>query len=311
MINSEQLKFEWLAFLSAMSLMSRIPVDLFLSGTELTAEHHNRAQIWYPWTGAVLGLFLLAGLWLAPSGWSPFLTAVILVSVWVCYSGALHLDGLADSVDAWVGGMGGTDIKSTGIKSAGRTLRIMKDPASGPMAVVALVLVLLLKVALVSEILRDGYDAGIAPLVLLPLFARAWLLPFLYKTPYARLGKFDAQNVQSQNNITSGELSSQQGGMATDIAVSFPKRGALVSFLCCQALFFSVSISISGFWIWLAINLSALALCALLHKVCVGRVGGYTGDVLGALIELQEILMLLVLNLTLAFSVAPPVVLVG
>jgi adenosylcobinamide-GDP ribazoletransferase len=63
------------------------------------------------------------------------LHAALLLTVWVLLSGGLHLDGLADSADAWLGGFGDRE----------RTLTIMKDPRSGPIAVVVLVLVLLLK----------------------------------------------------------------------------------------------------------------------------------------------------------------------
>lgn len=48
-------------------------------------------------------------------------------------TGGLHLDGLADTADAWVGGQGDRD----------RTLAIMKDPRSGPIAIAVIVLLLL------------------------------------------------------------------------------------------------------------------------------------------------------------------------
>ncbi len=48
--------------------------------------------------------------------------AVLVLAVWVGLTGALHLDGLADSADAWLGGYG----------DRARTLAIMKDPYCGP-----------------------------------------------------------------------------------------------------------------------------------------------------------------------------------
>ena len=61
---------------------------------------------------------------------------------WVGVTGALHLDGLADSADAWVGGIGRSH----------RTLAIMKDPRSGPAGVVAVVLLLVLKFAALASL---------------------------------------------------------------------------------------------------------------------------------------------------------------
>jgi adenosylcobinamide-GDP ribazoletransferase len=54
--------------------------------------------------------------------------AALLLAVWVLLTGGLHLDGLADTADAWIGGQGDRD----------RTLAIMKDPRSGPIAIVAI-----------------------------------------------------------------------------------------------------------------------------------------------------------------------------
>lgn len=67
--------------------------------------------------------------------------AALLLVFWVLATGALHLDGLADSADAWVGGLGDRE----------RTLAIMKDPCCGPAAVVALVVVLLVKFAALAQ----------------------------------------------------------------------------------------------------------------------------------------------------------------
>ena len=60
----------------------------------------------------------------------------------IALTGGLHLDGLADSADAWVGGFG----------DRARTLEIMKDPRSGPAGVTAIVSLLLLKCAALASL---------------------------------------------------------------------------------------------------------------------------------------------------------------
>src|SRR5690606_7673193 len=125
--------------LIALQFLTRLPVRL--PGMP-EAQQIGRSLLWYPLVGLLLGGLLLAlhGL----LGATPaLLQAAILLAVWAGLSGGLHLDGLADSADAWVGGLGDRE----------RTLAIMKDPRSGPIAVVVLLLVLLLKFAALAVLL--------------------------------------------------------------------------------------------------------------------------------------------------------------
>jgi adenosylcobinamide-GDP ribazoletransferase len=121
-------------------------------------------------------------LWLAShllQGVAAPLQAALLLALWVLLSGALHLDGLADSADAWLGGFGDRE----------RTLQIMKDPRSGPIAVVTLVLVLLLKFCALWVLVEHG--AG-GLLVLAPVVGRAAMLGLFLTTPYVRAGGLGA-----------------------------------------------------------------------------------------------------------------------
>jgi len=104
--------------------------------------------LWYPAVGLLLGLLL----WVAAMLLSPLATplaAALVLAAWVSCTGALHLDGLADTADGWVGGHGDRE----------RTLAIMKDPCSGPVAVAAVVCLLLVKFAALSA-LREARGAA-------------------------------------------------------------------------------------------------------------------------------------------------------
>ena len=119
-----------LAFWIALQFLSSLPVRL--PGMP-EPRQVGRSLLCYPLVGLLFGLLL----WLANHllyGAPTALHAAMLLTLWVLLSGALHLDGLADSADAWLGGFGDRE----------RTLQIMKDPRSGPIAVVTLGLVLLL-----------------------------------------------------------------------------------------------------------------------------------------------------------------------
>src|SRR5690606_7992123 len=120
-----------LPLLIALQFLTNLPIRL--PGMP-APEEQGRSLLWYPLVGLLIGLVLVCGGWLLDDS-ANLLVAALLLTLWVGMTGALHLDGLADTADAWLGGFGDCE----------RTLTIMKDPRSGPIAVVVLVLLLLLK----------------------------------------------------------------------------------------------------------------------------------------------------------------------
>ncbi|WP_185268526.1 adenosylcobinamide-GDP ribazoletransferase [Halopseudomonas xiamenensis] len=157
--------------LIALQFLTRLPVRLWRLPS---AEENGRSLLWYPLVGLLLGAALLLGHGLL-GGVSVWLQAALLLTIWVWLSGGLHLDGLADTADAWVGGYGDRE----------RTLAIMKDPACGPIGVISLVLLLLLKLTALVALLQAGQWGA---LLLAPWLGR-WVLPLLlYSTPYVRPG---------------------------------------------------------------------------------------------------------------------------
>jgi adenosylcobinamide-GDP ribazoletransferase len=158
------------ALLLAIGFLTRLPVPAH-AYDDPNAKAASLA--WYPLVGVLIGLLLGVLAWLLRD--TPLLlSSALLVTAWVALTGALHLDGLADSADAWIGGMGDRE----------KTLAIMKDPRSGPAGVVALVLVLLLKFTALASL----GPAPWAALLLAPLLARAGLTALFLVTPYIRSG---------------------------------------------------------------------------------------------------------------------------
>ena len=145
---------EWRALASAMQFLTRIPLATRkLFGNKDYAD----SLAWYPAIGLILG----GSVWLSGVALtelpSASLAAALVLAVWVLLTGALHLDGVADCADAWVGGFGDRE----------KTFQILKDPRSGPIAVVVLVLVLLVKWAALEVILGSDHWSII------------WLIPLL------------------------------------------------------------------------------------------------------------------------------------
>lgn len=235
-----------LPLLIAVQFLTSLPVRL--RGMP-SPQEMGRSLLWYPVVGLLIGLLLYAlNALLADT--PTLLRAALLLAAWVALSGALHLDGLADSADAWLGGFGDRE----------RTLTIMKDPRSGPIAVVTLVVVLLLKFAAIVALLQQSHWSA---LLLAPWLARG-LLPLLFMTtPYVRAG-----------------------GLGQALAEHMP-RSALPWVLGVNAL----AMLMFG-WAGVVALACGLLLFAWLRSRMVARLGGTTGDTAGAMVELVECLVL-------------------
>lgn len=238
------------AFLIAGRFLTRLPLPDpgAVSGPDL-----GRSLAFYPLLGVVIGLLVwVTGRLLVASGFPSIdLAAVLVLVAWVWLTGGMHLDGLADTADAWIGGLG----------DRSRTLEIMKDPRSGPFAVMALVLVLLCKWTAITELMGRG---AMVSLVWIPALARVQLPIVFLTTPYLR-----------------------PKGMGSDVAAYLGP----VDTWSGAALVLALS------WLFLGRQVIFLALATamvflLWRQSMMVRLGGFTGDTAGALVELSEALML-------------------
>jgi cobalamin 5'-phosphate synthase/cobalamin synthase len=147
--------------------------------------------------------------------------------------------------------------------SAGRErrLEILRDPRVGSFAVVGLVLALLLKTAGVSAL-----PAAAPGLLLAPVWARWWIL-VAARRPLAR-----------------------PGGLGSSFAAALTPRTLGVA-----ALLPLVLLGLLAPFDWRSIfgvGLSAVA-CFGVLRLAEARIGGVTGDVYGAVVELSEIALIL------------------
>lgn len=225
--------------LIALQFLTRIPVRLREPASE---DEIGASMAWYPVVGALLGVALALLAWLLADA-APLLRAALVLAAWVALSGALHLDGLADSADAWVGGGDSTE----------RTLQIMKDPRSGPIAVVVLVVVLLLKFAALASLPHEAWPW----LVVAPLLGRAALPLLFLTTRYVR-----------------------PGGLGDVLARHLPHVACLAA-----VAITAVVVLAAGGWKPL---LAAIVVFLAWRRAMIARIGGCTGDTAGAMTELVE-----------------------
>lgn len=241
-----------LPFWIALQFLSSFPIRL--PGMP-TPEQTGRSLLFYPVVGLVFGIVLMAFSALL-HGAPLLLHAALVLAAWVMLSGGLHLDGLADSADAWLGGFGDRE----------RTLTIMKDPRSGPIAVVTLVVVLLLKFAALVALIQQQHSIG---LLLAPVIGRAALLGLFLHTPYVR-----------------------KGGLGQALADHLPRRVSQQVLLVVAM----GSLLVAGFSGLVAL-LVAVVGYVWLRQVMMRRLGGTTGDTAGAMLELLEVAVLIALAL--------------
>ncbi|MDY7561445.1 adenosylcobinamide-GDP ribazoletransferase [Pseudomonas sp. CCC3.2] len=238
----------WIALQFLSSLPIRLP-DMPKS------EELGRSLLFYPLVGVVFGLLLMV-LDSLLAGAPLMLHAALLLTAWVLLSGGLHLDGLADSADAWLGGFGDRE----------RTLSIMKDPRSGPIAVITLVMVLLLKFCALLALIESHRSVG---LLLAPVIGRSAMLGLFLGTPYVRAGGLGQ-------------------ALADHLPRTLGRQVLLISAMGC--------LLVAGFSGLIALLTAGVCFFWLRHLM-LRRLGGSTGDTAGALLELLEMAVLVVLAL--------------
>lgn len=238
------------SFRAALQFMTCIPVG---SVDSVSDDDRHGMLFWYPLVGAVVGLILIATEGLT-SPLPAVLQASLLVAVWVIITGGLHLDGLADSADAWVGGLGDRE----------RTLEIMKDTHSGSIAVVAVTLTLIVKVAALSAF------HNWVMLLLVPVTARLLIIPAFLWLPYARTS-----------------------GLGGEIQQAMPERAKRIG-LTVIGVAALVPLLFVSFWLWLLLVGASGAVFLLWRIAMMRRLQGFTGDCIGLLVELSELVLILV-----------------
>ncbi len=236
-------------FLTALQFLTIIKVR---EDPGLTGEQLGSSMAYFPLVGLVIGL-VLAGVRIGASYILPTVLADTLVIIaFVIITGALHLDGFADTVDGLAGG-----------KDRERILAIMKDSRIGSFAVIGLILLLLLKVFALMEVpasLKTG------TLIIVPVLGRWSTVQLAALFPYARSGYGTAQAFVG----FTGKLEYLVASLMTALIVVglFLMKGVVIMAIA-GALTFGIG---------------------LFSK---RRIGGVTGDILGATCELVEVTTLI------------------
>jgi adenosylcobinamide-GDP ribazoletransferase len=254
----------------SVSMFSVVPVR---SGTSVDRRLAARALLWLPLVGVILGaLALLPALAVWRGGGhggghgAPLLAAVLIVAALALLTRGLHLDGLADLAD----GLGSR-------QPGPRALEVMSASDIGPFGVAALVLTLLLDVAALACILaassRPAAAVSLIAAVVVGRLAALWAAG--RGVPAARSDGF-------------GAMVAGSAAWPARIAITVVSLAAMLT-TAVWAGSGSAGIARLG-----GSCVAGLVLTWLLRRHAVSRLGGMTGDVFGALIEIATTVTLVV-----------------
>ncbi len=227
------------AFIAALQFLTAIPL-----GKPRPFDPRG-IIIHFPLAGLAIGLALALFDLIVAALWPPFVASVLDVVLLAAITGALHLDGLADTADGLYGQ-----------REREKTLAIMKDSRVGAMGLVAVVCVLLSKAAAMGSIDHVRFLA----LVVVPAYARSAMVFGMRFLPYAR-----------------GQEGTGGRFFETPLSTTDFRFVAL-----------PVILSLLLGWRGLLLNLVFAVTTAALIFLYRRKLGGVTGDMLGAMAEIME-----------------------
>lgn len=225
-------------------------------------DRPERSLFWFPFVGAVLGSCSYA---LSQLGLASAVRSALILALAAYLTRGFHLDGLADFAD----GLGGGYTRE-------RALEIMRDSHSGAFAVITLIVVLLLQYSLVIELV----DTLPFALILAPAIGRLMQVLAACFLPYARKGEGTASLLVRRSSKRHSILPCAQ----------------MLALLALVYWFFDETLALKG----LLSLLCALVMNLIVMQLAKRRLGGVTGDVLGAIEVLCESASLLGFLLPLA-----------
>ena len=243
----------------ALSMFTVVPVRVH----RIDRQTGGVAMALAPAVGAALGAALgAAGVAVTSTGAAPMLAATVVVALGALLTRGLHLDGLADTAD----GLGS-------YRDRQGALDIMKKSDIGPFGVVSIVLVLLLQAAALAAVLARPPLAAVTSVAV------------------AMAGGRVAVTLACRRGVPAA----RESGLGALVAGTVTLATAMIAAVGVGLL--AISAVPATPWQGPAAVLVALVAATGLTRHAVRRLGGVTGDVLGALVELTGTITLLGLAL--------------
>ena len=256
------MKRQFSLFLVAVQFLTRLPVP---NAAGFEPSSLPQSARYFPLVGALVGLIGAGVWWLSSLCFPPFLAVGLGLSASLLLTGALHEDGFADACDGFGGGA-----------SRESVLAIMKDSRVGAYGAIGVVMMLGLKWVTLASLPRAAFPIlfiGAHTVSRWCATALIWQLQYVRSDADAKSRPF-ADGLSARDWILSGAL----GALALlPLMVFDPAAGA----------------GLPWARILVAAPAAAAAATLLAGIYFKRRIGGYTGDCLGAVQQTAELSFLL------------------
>ncbi|MCM3744211.1 adenosylcobinamide-GDP ribazoletransferase [Sporosarcina luteola] len=247
-------------FLLALQFFTSIPIrkELPMERKDVTGMY-----ISLPFVGWLIGLAMygVAVLFVDVIGTGSLLAAVLVVVAGIALTGGLHMDGFADTGDAFFS-----------YRDRVKRLEILDDPRIGAFGAMSLILLIVVKIALVEELIQRNF--GLLPLLIaVPFLARAGMNVYFSTT---RLAKEKGIAHFFKGKLSAGRLMAWSiiAAIAVAVALGFVLHSIIVP---------------------VVLAIVAAAAVFLFRSWSLKHFGGVSGDLCGAFIEGAEVLLWLVI----------------
>ncbi|MEW6067678.1 MAG: adenosylcobinamide-GDP ribazoletransferase [Nitrospirota bacterium] len=239
---------------------------------DFSEKEISKSAAFFPVVGAFQGLLALLSAGLLLNIFPLDVVIGLIVLILIASNGGFHIDGLADTFDALA-------VKSSGNKRTDRQKRlaVMKDSATGAIGATALVFAILLKFVLLKNLFSDSnLVTACLLLFLMPVFSKWAMIPAIF---HGRAAKQDGL----------GKIFIENTGFKELLIASIFMVGFLLI-----AIYIS---SLSDYFIFLLFSLCVFYILSfLMIKFFENKFGGLTGDTLGTINEITEIIFLLMVT---------------
>jgi adenosylcobinamide-GDP ribazoletransferase len=254
------MKRQFTLLLVAIQFLTRLPVPGL---PDFQPDWLARSARYFPLVGVLVGLISVGVWWLCGLLFPPNVAVGLMIAASLLLTGAFHEDGFADVCDGFGGG-----------RTRDAVLAIMKDSRIGAYGAIGVGMMLALKWAVVISLPRSALPLTV---VSAHMVSRWCAIGLIWRLPYVRADA-DAKSKPLAGSSSVGDwlLSGVIGalGLLPMIWLGGPAGAAGPRILLCA----------------LALALAAAALTGIYFKA---RLGGYTGDCLGAAQQLSELVFLI------------------
>lgn len=230
--------------------MTRIPININL---KVERENFQKGVVYFPLVGLIVGAFEAAIFYISSRVVTFNISIFITVISHVAITGAIHIDGLGDTIDGIFSG-----------REKERILEIMKDSRVGTFGALGIIFLIVGKIITLSSINAiEIYKA----IIIAPIISRTLITFLMYKRKYAR----------------------EKEGMG-DLFISVLEKKNFIIALIIGIILISTIGRIKG----VTLLIICFFLTILFRNYIEKRIDGVTGDILGASVELNELLVFLI-----------------